>query len=95
VISEDYRGTRQWSRNAQAVATVIWISFLVAAMATMVFFAVFDPADVAGIVDAELDISREAGYATGFFFFWIMTALCSGITAWLVRTAPKRRKQPH
>ena len=90
MISEDYRGTRQWSRDKQAVFTVAWISFLVAAIGTMVFFALFDPVDLTGIFDDDLDIGREAGYAAGFFFFWVLTAVASAVTAWLVRTAPKR-----
>jgi len=90
VIQEEYRGARQWSRNRQAVATVVWISFLTAAIATMVFFAVFDPTELAGELGNEFDVGRQAGYAIGFFFFWALTALASGITAWLVRTAPKR-----
>ena len=68
MVSEEYRGARQWSRDKQAVFTVVWISFLVAAIGTMVFFA-------------------------GFFFFWVLCALCSGVTAYLVRTAPKRDKK--
>ena len=56
----------------------------------MVFFAIFDPDDLAGILDEDLEIGREAGYAAGFFFFWILTAACSTLTAWLVRTAKKR-----
>jgi len=90
VISEEYRGAKQWSRDKQAVFTVVWISFLSAAIGTMVFFALFDPVDLSGIFDAELDIGRDAGYAAGFFFFWILCALCSSVTAYLVRTAPKR-----
>jgi len=90
VVSEEYRGTKQWSRDKQAVFTVVWISFLTAAIGTMVFFALFDPVDLSGIFDADLDIGRDAGYAAGFFFFWILCALCSGVTAFLVRTAPKR-----
>ena len=43
MVSEEYRGAKQWSRDKQAVFTVIWISFLCAAVATMVFFALFDP----------------------------------------------------
>ena len=93
MISEEYRGARQWSRNKQAVFTVAWISFLVAAIGTMVFFALFDPVDLTGIFDDDLDIGREAGYAVGFFFFWLLTAIASGVTAWLVRTAPKRAKK--
>ena len=38
----------------------------------------------------DLDIGRDAGYAAGFFFFWVLCALCSGVTAYLIRTAPKR-----
>ncbi len=89
-VSEEYRGAKQWSRNKQAVFTVIWISFLTAAVGTMVFFAAFDPVDLTGIFDEDLDIDANAGYAAGFFFFWILCAVCSGLTAFLVRTAPKR-----
>jgi hypothetical protein len=88
VIQEEYRGTRQWSRNRQAIAIVVWISFLSAAIGTMLFFALFDPVDLTGIFDEDLDIGREAGYAAGFFFFWVLSALASAVTAWLVRTAP-------
>ena len=56
----------------------------------MLFFAVFDPVLLASAIDEELEIGHEAGYAAGFFFFWIITAACSSVTAWLVRTAPKR-----
>jgi hypothetical protein len=90
MIDEEYRGAKQWSRDKQAVFTVIWISFLSAAVATMIFFAVFDPAELGGMLDEDLDFSRDAGYAAGFFFFWVLCALCAGVTAFLVRTAPKR-----
>jgi hypothetical protein len=50
----------------------------------------FDPVDLTGIFDEDLDIGRDAGYAAGFFFFWVLTASCSAVTAWLVRTAKKR-----
>ncbi len=58
----------------------------------MVFFAVFDPLDLAAQIDPDLEISRDAGYAIGFFCLWVLTALCAGVTAWLVRTAPKRKQ---
>ena len=96
MINEEYRGARQWSRDKQAVFTVVWISFLIAAIGTMVFFAFFDPVELAAVIDENLEVSRDAGYAAGFFFFWVICAVCSGVTAFLVRTAPKRnakRKQ--
>ena len=90
MVSEEYRGAKQWSRDKQAVFTVVWISFLAAAIGTMVFFGLFDPVDLTGIFDENLSIGRDAGYAAGFFFFWVLCALCSGVTAYLVRTAPRR-----
>jgi len=90
VVNDEYRGARQWSRNKQAVATVVWISFLSAAVATMLFFALFDPIELLATLDPDLEVGRQAGYAAGFFFFWIISAGCSAVTAWLVRTAPKR-----
>ena len=89
-MQEEYRGARQWSRNRQAVAIVIWISFLVAAAGTMLFFALFDPVELSGVFDEDLEIGRDAGYAAGFFFFWLISAAGCAMTAWLVRTAPKR-----
>ncbi len=61
-----------------------------AALGTMVFFALFDPIDLTGIFDEGLEMDRNAGYATGFLFFWLLCLACSAITAFLVRTAPKR-----
>ena len=93
MIQEEYRGARQWSRNRQSIAVVVWISFLIAAINSMLVFAFFDPVELASLLDANLEISRNAGYAVGFFFFWVVAAICSGITAFLVRTAPKRDQQ--
>ena len=90
MIKEEYRGTNQWSRDKQAVFTVVWISFLSAAVGTMVFFAVFDPVDLFAVFDEDLAIDRDAGYAVGFFFFWLLSLASSALTAFLVRTAPKR-----
>lgn len=56
----------------------------------MLFFAMFDPIDLLTLIEPELELGRQAGYAVGFFFFWIISAACSAVTAWLVRTAPKR-----
>lgn len=91
MIEEEYRGARRWSRNRQAVATVIWISFLSAAVATMLFFAFFDPVDLFALIG--LEVGSQSGYAVGFFFFWFISAGCSAVTAWLVRTAPKRDRR--
>ena len=90
MIEEEYRGARQWSRNRQAIAIVAWISFLAAAIGTMLFFALFDPVELFATVGVI--VGAQSGYALGFFFFWFISAGCSAVTAWLVRTAPKRNQ---
>lgn len=78
-----------WSQFAQDTAITLWPSFLAASVATMFFFAFFDPSlfgDGATPPDWLAD-HRMAGYAVGFFFFWAICTLSSALTLYLVRTA--------
>ena len=34
-----------------------------------------------------IDVDRMTGYALGFFFFWLVTAIASSISVYLMRTA--------
>jgi len=52
---------------------VVWPSFFAAGVATMVFFAIVDPLELAEISWPHLTISRELGYSLGFFGFWSCT----------------------
>jgi hypothetical protein len=91
---KDYAGTQHWSRNKQARFAVIWISFLCAAVGTMVFFALFDPVELVSAFDEDITLDRGVGYAAGFFFFWALALVSSGITAFLVHTAPTSDEKP-
>jgi hypothetical protein len=81
---------RPWSRRRQEVGAIVWSSFLAACFATMVFFAVLDPLLLADD-DAPPSwlASRMTGYALGFFFFWIVTALSAVLSSYLLETLPK------
>ncbi len=78
---------RRWSRRSQAIAAVIWPSFLAAALATMLFFAFVDPALVEQAMSYPVEFSRMTGYALGFFFFWLMALFSSAISIYLLWTA--------
>jgi len=76
---------RCWLRRD--LGPVLWSAFLAASVATMLFFALFDPAQLmrddappAWLAD------RRTGYALGFFFFWMITTLAGLLTAWLIDT---------
>lgn len=77
-----------WSARAQAIAAVLWPSFLSAALATMVFFAFIDPAGLHEVTTPPVELSRTASYGVGFFFFWFVAAMSSAVSAYLLRTAP-------
>jgi hypothetical protein len=77
-----------WSQFAQDTAITLWPAFLAAAVATMFFFAFFDPAVFGeGAVPPRWLTHRMAGYAVGFFFFWAICTLSSALTLYMVRTA--------
>lgn len=66
---------------------VVWPSFFAAGVATMVFFAIVDPVELAAMTWPHVSVSREAGYTIGFFMFWACTFSSSFFTA-LLSTAP-------
>jgi len=81
-----------WSRARQDLAIVLWPSFLAGAAATMFFFAVFDPVAIGeGTALAGLLASHNAGYALGFFFFWLITGVSSALSIYLARTQHVQR----
>lgn len=71
------------------LGTVIWISFLAAAVQAIIFFAQFDPAYLNEIASITISIGRWQGYALGFTFFWTFnftTGLFCGVIMALPRT---------
>lgn len=77
-----------WSQLTQDTAITLWPAFLAAAVATMFFFAFFDPTVFGeGAVPPRWLTHRMAGYAVGFFFFWAICTLSSALTLYMVRTA--------
>lgn len=70
---------------AQRLLWVLWPAFLVAAVAELLFFAVFDPADL-HLFGAPVELARTPIYTIGFFFFWGITSAASALTVFLQRS---------
>ena len=80
-----------WSRDAQKRGILLWIPFFVAALMSVVFFALVDPEIIVRDLSAGLSESREAGYALMFLFIWF-TGL---VSSWLcLRLARRKRNWP-
>jgi hypothetical protein len=81
-----------WSRDTQKIAVLSWITFLAAAVFTMLFFAFVDPLLIVDALDLDLFESSNAGYAIGFFFFWANGWVAGWLTLRLVR---RKRSGPN
>ena len=68
----------------QRMVSVLWPSFLTAALAPVLFFALFDPKELAALRNLN-EMSRLAGYTLGFFSFWLLTSLSSALTCYFRR----------
>jgi hypothetical protein len=69
----------------QRVLWVLWPAFLVAAVAELIFFALFDPVDL-HLLGVPLEAERMPVYTIGFFFFWAITSAASALTVFLSRS---------
>lgn len=82
-----------WGRGLRKVMSAGWASFLTACLASLLFFAVFDPARLGEAADWQLGLSRMGGYALLFFFFWLIGIGAASMTLVLMRR--ERRHTGH
>lgn len=66
----------------------LWVSFLSAAIATMLFFATFDPTVLAEVATFPMVMDRTAGYSVGFLLFWLLLVINSIVVIWLANRNP-------
>ena len=71
--------------RVQRVSAVLWPSFLLAGLATIVFFALLDPLSMIDY-HGEPPLSRTAAYSLGFFGFWLLTSGASLATLYFLGT---------
>ena len=81
------RSVHRWLRFREDLGILLWASFLSACIATMVFFAFFDPLFLSDDTAPPTWLKdRLTAYTAGFFFFWVICAMASFVTAWLIDT---------
>lgn len=75
----------------QRAVAVLWPSFLMAGVATVVFFTAFDPRQLALVAGVGGSVSRLGFYTIGFFLFWLLTLSSSVLTCYFQRPCPATR----
>lgn len=69
----------------QRLLWVLWPAFLVAAVAELMLFAVFDPRDL-HVFGVPVEVDRMSAYTIGFFFLWAIASAASALTVFLQRS---------
>ena len=69
----------------QKVVAVLWPSFLMAGVATVIFFTVFDPQEISLCMGGSEPVDRLGAYTLGFFAFWLLTSVSSALTCYFRR----------
>ena len=70
--------------KAQQVIAILWPSFLISSLATILLFFVFDPRDLLASQE-HFELSRMGVYTIGFFLVWVLTAASSALTVYFER----------
>lgn len=74
---------------AQVCIATLWPSFMVAIVATGLFFSAFNPKDLYPF-DLDIEINTLGAYTVGFFVFWVFCALSSLVTIYFTLTNCKK-----
>lgn len=69
----------------QRMGWVLWPSFLMACVAELAFFALFDPTDLT-LFGVPIEADRMPVYTIGFFAFWAIGAISSALTVFLAQS---------
>lgn len=77
---------------AQRIITVLWLSFVMAGIATGAFFSAIDPLELKYCVSFP-EVSRTAAYSIGFFLFWLLTASSSLLAVFFIYPTKENDKQ--
>lgn len=77
----------------RSFAVIAWVSFLFAGLASLLFFASFEPVELASIATFSSDISSTGLYTIGFFLFWILGFCCTACSCILLALPIAKRQK--
>ncbi|MFT5137561.1 MAG: hypothetical protein ACI9XU_002015 [Arenicella sp.] len=83
----------QKKRWLVALGVTLWVSFVCAGGATMLFFATFDPVEIAAVATFPMNIDRTSGYSVGFLLFWVLLIFNSCLINCLLTRDPNTDKK--
>lgn len=67
--------------KVQKMVAILWPSFLVSGVETIIFFTFFDP----NIILYDYNITRLGAYSVGFLIFWFFAILPCVLTMFFIK----------
>jgi hypothetical protein len=67
------------------VIAILWPSFLVAVVATGIFFSLFDPVEIYHTSGSGAELSALGHYTIGFFSFWLLGVINSALVLYFLK----------
>ena len=80
----------RWSMNKRDFAVAFWIAFLAACFGSFVMFALIDPGALHDAWVLPWEIGTRLAYSLGFLFLYVVSAIASMLSIYMVRTGPRR-----
>ena len=59
-------------KAVRILSAILWPSFFLAGIASMVFFSSFDPEELAYMATFPIELTATEGYTLGFVLFWLL-----------------------
>lgn len=72
---------------------IAWVTFLFAGIGSILFFATFDPVEIANLATYPTELSPLAGYTIGFFLFWAFGFCCTTVSCILLALPISKRRK--
>jgi hypothetical protein len=79
------------TRRVLHVAPILWPAFLIAGVLEMVVFSWVDPS-LLRVGDWQPD--AKTAYSLSFLIFWVLVALASGVSHWLMGSQAQSQQAP-
>jgi len=77
----------------RSIAVMAWVSFMFAGLASMLFFATFEPTILASLATFSLTLSAQAVYTIGFLLFWLFGFITTVVSAILLALPLVKREK--
>lgn len=78
----------------RSIAVMTWVSFLFAGIASMLFFASFEPTILASLATFSVNWSAQAIYTLGFLLFWLF-GFCTSLVSAILLALPWSKRAKH